>query len=43
VLRCGAAALILFEPAGNSVELAPPTLWQGLGYRAAPPVAPGDG
>lgn len=22
------------DPAGNSVELAPPTLWDGLGYRA---------
>jgi catechol 2,3-dioxygenase-like lactoylglutathione lyase family enzyme len=27
------------DPAGNSVELAPPTLWGGLGYRAAAPVS----
>ena len=27
------------DPAGNSVELAPPTLWDGLGYHAAEPVA----
>lgn len=30
------------DPAGNSVELAPPTLWNGLGYRCGV-ARPGDG
>lgn len=29
------------DPAGNSVEFAPPTLWNGLGYRAAEAIRPG--
>jgi len=29
------------DPAGNSVEIAPPTLWNDLGYRAAGAIPPG--
>ena len=31
----GNTSLYFRDPAGNSVELAPPTLWNGLGYRGA--------
>jgi catechol 2,3-dioxygenase-like lactoylglutathione lyase family enzyme len=31
----GRRSLYLRDPAGNSVELAPPTLWGGLGHLAA--------
>jgi len=31
----GNVSLYFRDPAGNSVELAPPTLWNGLGYLAA--------
>jgi catechol 2,3-dioxygenase-like lactoylglutathione lyase family enzyme len=31
----GNSSLYFRDPAGNSVELAPPTLWDGLGYRPA--------
>ena len=34
----GNVSLYFRDPAGNSVELAPPTLWNGLGYRAAEPI-----
>lgn len=37
----GHRSLYFRDPAGNSVELAPPTLWGGLGYRAGAPVPPG--
>jgi catechol 2,3-dioxygenase-like lactoylglutathione lyase family enzyme len=37
----GHRSLYFRDPAGNSVELAPPTLWGGLGYRAAEALAPG--
>ena len=37
----GHRSLYFRDPAGNSVELAPPTLWQGLGYRGADPIAQG--
>ena len=34
----GNRSLYVRDPAGNSVEFAPPTLWNGLGYRAGDPV-----
>lgn len=38
----GERSVYFRDPAGNSVELAPPTLWDGLGYRAAAAIAPGE-
>jgi catechol 2,3-dioxygenase-like lactoylglutathione lyase family enzyme len=37
----GNYSLYFRDPAGNSVELAPPTLWNSLGYRAAEAIPPG--
>ena len=34
----GHRSVYVRDPAGNSVELAPPTLWQELGYRGAEPI-----
>jgi catechol 2,3-dioxygenase-like lactoylglutathione lyase family enzyme len=33
----GHRSIYFRDPAGNSVELAPPTLWNGLGYAGAAP------
>lgn len=37
----GHTSVYFRDPAGNSVELAPPTLWNGLGYRAVEAIARG--
>jgi catechol 2,3-dioxygenase-like lactoylglutathione lyase family enzyme len=37
----GNESIYFRDPAGNSVELAPPTLWNGLGYSATETVPPG--
>jgi catechol 2,3-dioxygenase-like lactoylglutathione lyase family enzyme len=36
----GNCSLYFRDPAGNSVELAPPTLWNGLGHRASDAIPP---
>lgn len=33
----GGRSVYFRDPAGNSVELAPPEIWKGLGFAAAPP------